>query len=294
MSAFSTDVRILTCPQCGAPIQLSRMGGQSQCQYCHAPLTVAARDDGFKPSSGPQLTEQERYQGLWAQHAVFGAKQLPPEMVQVLHGGALTPDRAGPALTIWRNYCQRASAGDFAAGEFAVLMTGSLSSYFVAVAKDPQRQRALFESTYDALRDPSQKQVVRCMLARSAAKAGDLASAKTWFGACDPRSPDLQADTAYRVTYATLATYHNDFRQVLVALGPYPQAVPIALPSLLMSVVVRANAIEKLGDVQSAVMQLVQVGRASPDNRASIPGIVDANGPMHLCPQSIMIYRQQV
>src|SRR5258708_6215332 len=118
MSAFSTDVRILTCPQCGAPIQLSRQGGQIQCTYCHAPLTVAARDDTtIHHAAGPTLTEAERYQGLWSQAAAFGAKQLPPEMVQVLAGGALTPDRVGAALGIWRAYCQRASAGDFAAGE---------------------------------------------------------------------------------------------------------------------------------------------------------------------------------
>jgi hypothetical protein len=72
-------------------------------------------------------------------------------MVQVLAGGALTPDRVGVALGLWRAYCQRASAGDFAAGENAVLLTGALSSYFAVVANDPHRQRALFESTLDVL-----------------------------------------------------------------------------------------------------------------------------------------------
>src|SRR4051812_30358435 len=112
MSAFSTDVRILTCPQCGAPIQMARQGGQVQCGYCHAPLTVGARDDAPAHHLGPQLNEDERYRGLWSQASAFGSKQLPPEMVQVLRGGALTPDRAGAALTLWRAYCQRAAAGD--------------------------------------------------------------------------------------------------------------------------------------------------------------------------------------
>lgn len=294
MSAFSTDVRILTCPQCGAPIQSAVHGGQVQCAYCHAPLAVAARDDmALQQHAGPGITEAERYQGLWAQAAAFGQKQLPPEMSQVLHAGPLTPDRIGAALGIWRMYCQRASAGDFTAGENAVLMSGSISSYFAVVAKDPQRQRALFESTLDALRVPTQKQVVRGQLARAAAKAGDMRSAQTWFGACDPHSADLQADTAYRVTYSYLATQNNDFRSVLAALGPQPGAVPVALPSQLQTDVLRANAIEKSGDVNTAVAQLVHSARSLPGGKQAVPGIVEASPQLHLCPQSLPRAMQQ-
>jgi hypothetical protein len=294
MSAFTTEVRILTCPQCGAPIQLARQGGQVQCTYCHVPLTVSARDDASLQQGGPALlTEAERYQGLWAQAASFGAKQLPPEMRAVLAAGALTPDRIGAALGVWRTYCQRASAGDFVAGENAVLMTGSISSYFAAVANDPQRQRALFESTLESLRDPSHKQVIRCNLARASAKAGDLPSAQVWFGACDPRPADLQADTGYRVTYATLATLHGDFRGVLAALGPAPNSVPVALPSRLQVGVLRANAIEKSGDIATAVAHLVGEARALDDGRQAVPGIVQANPHLQLCPQSLPHAMQQ-
>ncbi len=292
MSAFSTDVRMLTCPQCGAPIQLPREGGQVQCTYCNAPLVVAARDDAPVRQAGPAITEAERYQGLWAQAASFGAKQLPPEMHQVLAGGPLTPDRVGAALGLWRAYCQRASAGDFVAGENAVLLCGSLSSYF-AMAQDPYRQRALFESALEALRDPSQKQVIRCQLARSSAKAGDMQSARTWFGGCDPSSPDLQADTAYRVTYAYLASSFNDFQNVLVALGPAPGSIPVALPSRLMVDVLRASAIEKSGDVNTAVGQLVAAARSLDGGRSAIPQIVAASAQLQLCPQSLPRAMQQ-
>jgi hypothetical protein len=294
MSAFSTEVRILTCPQCGAPIQIARHGGQIQCTYCHAPLAVGARDDTSLQQAGPSLlTEAERYQGLWAQAQSFGNKPLPPEMRAVLAAGALTADRLGAALGIWRTYCQRATAGDAIAGENAVLMTGSISSYFAAVAKDPQRQRALFESTLEALRDPAQKQVIRCNLARSSARAGDMQSAQTWFAACDPRPADLQADTAYRVTYAYLATSHGDFRNVLAALGPAPGSVPVALPSRLQIGVLRANAIEKSGDVTTAVAQLVAEACALDGGRQAIPGIVAVSPQLQLCPQSLPIAMQQ-
>lgn len=294
MSAFSTEVRILTCPHCGAPIQLARQGGHIQCGYCHAPLAVTARDDTPLQAAGPSLlSEAERYQGLWAQAQSFGAKLLPAEMRAVLAGGALTADRVGPALGVWRTYCERASAGDAAAGDLAVLMTGSISSYFVVVAKDFQRQRALFESTLDALGVPAQKQVIRCNLARSSARAGDMQSAQIWFAACDPRSPDLQADTAYRVTYAYLATAHGDMRNVLAALGPAPDSVPIALPSRLQAAVLRANAIEKSGDVAGAVAQLVAEARALPGAKEAIPEIAEASAQLQLCPQSIPLARMQ-
>ncbi|MBX3186543.1 MAG: hypothetical protein KF819_05995 [Labilithrix sp.] len=294
MSAFSTDVRILTCPHCGAPIQLARQGGQIPCGYCRAPLTIAARDDAPLQQGGSSLlSEPERIQGLWAQAASFGDKQLPPEMLAVLAGGALTTDRVGGALGVWRTYCQRASAGDFAAGELAVLMTGSISSYFAVVAKDLQRQRALFESTLDALRDPSHKQVVRCSLARFSMRAGDLPSAQVWFGACDPRSADLQADTAYRVTYASLATAHGDFRNVLAALGPAPGSIPVALPSRLHVGVLRANAVERSGDLATAIAQLVAEAQALPGGRQAIPEIAEASPHLQLCPQSIPLARMQ-
>lgn len=293
MSAFSTDVRILACPQCGAPIRLAAGGGHVHCTYCHAPLAVAARDDASLQRGPSLLSEAERYQGLWAQATSFGGKILPPEMRAVLAGAALTAERVGAALGVWRTYCDRAKAGDAVAGEHAVLMTGALSSYFAVVAKDPQRQRALFESTLEALRDPSQKQVIRCSLARSSARAGDMQSAQAWFAACDPRAADLQADTAYRVTYAYLATMHGDLRSVLAALGPAPGTVPVALPSRLQVGVIRANAIERSGDIATAVAQLVAEARALPGGREAIPEIADASAHLQLCPQSIPLARMQ-
>jgi hypothetical protein len=214
-------------------------------------------------------------------------------MRAVLAGGALTADRVGAALGIWRTYCQRATAGDHASGEYAVLITGSLSSYFVVVAKDLQRQRALLESTLDALRDPAQKQVIRCNLARSSVRAGDLHSAQVWFGACDPCSADLHADTAYRVTYAFLATRHGDFRNVLAALGPTPGSIPVALPSRLQIGVLRANAIERSGDLNTAIAQLVAEAQALDGGRQAIPDIAEASAFLQLCPQSLPLARMQ-
>lgn len=289
---FSTEVRILACPSCGAPLQLPRQGGQIQCGYCRASLTVAGRDDTPLQTAGASLlSEPERMQGLWAQASTFGMKPLPPEMRAALAGGPLTAARVGAALGLWRVYCQRAAAGDAAAGDLAVLMVGSIASYFSSVARDPARQRALSETTLEALRDSSQRQVIRCQLARLALRGGDLASARSWFGACDPRAAELQADTAYRLTYAHLTTAARAFDDVLVALGPTPSSVPVALPSRLPAAVLRANALERTGDVPGAVEQLTAEARAVPGGGHAMLGVVDANEHLQLCPQSLALAR---
>jgi hypothetical protein len=263
-----------------------------QCGFCQAQIAIAARDDVTIPRDPVPLTEAERYQGLWTQAANFGNKQLPAEMHQVLRGGPLTPDRVGPALALWRVYCQRASAGDIVAGENAVLLTGSLSGYFAGQG-DAVRQRAVFETVLDAVREPAQKQVIRCQLARAAVKAGDLQSAQTWFGACDPSPADLQADTAYRVTFATLATARGDFRNVHAALGPSPGSVPLALNYQLQVDVRRANAIENPGDHPPAVMHLGAPARPLDGARQSIPEIVRVNAHLQLCPRSVPLAMQR-
>ena len=170
---------------------------------------------------------------LWAQASSFGDKILPPEMRAVLVGRALTADRIGAALGIWRTYCQRASAGDARAGELAVLMTGSISSYFAVVAERIRSDNAR-SSRARWMRFATRHTSRHWLNWRAlSARAGDVRSAQVWFAACDPRSADLQADTAYRVTYASLATLHGDFRNVLGALGPAPGSIPVALPSRL-------------------------------------------------------------
>jgi hypothetical protein len=59
------------------------------------------------------------------------------------------------------------------------------------------------------------------------------------------------------------------------------------MPSRLQIDVLRANAIEKLGDVNTAVAQLVAAARAFDGDRAAIPGVVALNSQLQLCPQSV-------
>jgi hypothetical protein len=284
-SAFATDVRVLTCPQCGAPFRASASGGQVVCQYCHAPTVVRARDDRPLTHLGPPVPEEGRMQSLWAQLQAYANKPLPPEMAQLLRHGPLTPATFPQGLALWQLYVQRAAAGDFQASEFATLMTGALSSFCV-MHNDELRQRAVFETALEVLPNPNHKQVMRCNLARAAIKAGDLAAGQVWMASCNATPVDLEADSAYRVTYAAMATARNDFPNVVAALGPSVNAVPLVPPIQILCNVYRANALEKMGNVQAAVQQLVQTAKTMDGGPNAVQGIVKAS-PFHLCPQSL-------
>jgi hypothetical protein len=224
-------------------------------------------------------------QSLWAQAQAYGDTQLPPEMVQLLRAGPLTAATFPQGLALWQLYVQRAAAGDFQASEFATLMTGAVSSFCV-MQGDEVRQRAIYETALDILPNPNHKQVMRCNLARAAIKAGDLAAAQVWMASCNPTPVDLEADTAYRGTYAAMATARGDFQNVLAALGPTVGAVPLALPMQVLCNVYRANAIEHVGNVAVAAQQLVQTASTLANGSNAVQGVIKASR-FHLCPQSL-------
>ncbi len=284
-SAFATDVRVLTCPQCGAPLKTAPSGGQVTCAYCHVQTLVHARDDRPLAHVGPPVPEAGRMQSLWAQAQAYANARLPPEMGQLLVNGPLTPATFPQGLALWQLYIQRAAAGDFQASEYATLMTGALSSFCV-MHNDEVRQRALFETALDLLPNPNHKQVMRCNLARAAIKAGDLAAAQVWMASCNPTPVDLEADSAYRATYAAMATARNEFQNVLAALGPTNNAVPLVAPIQILCDVYRANAIEKMGNVAVAAQQLMQTATTHQGGANAVQGIIKAS-PLHLCPQSL-------
>lgn len=80
---------------------------------------------------------------------------------------------------------------------------------------------------------------------------------------------------------------------MLAALGPTPGSVPVAIPSRLQIDVLRANAIEKSGDENTAVAQLVAAARAMAGGLHAVPGIVAASPQLQLCPQSLPRAMQQ-
>src|SRR5262249_49317305 len=134
---------------------------------------------------------------------------------------------------------------------------------------------------------PRHRQFIRGALCRAAAKAGDPNAAEAWLAPCDPQPEDLLSDTAYRASFAYLASARGQFDAVLQTLGARTDAFPVFFAQRVFCHVLRANAFEKRGDVATAVAQLQAVVAADPGLRTVLPAMAHSNAFLNLCPQSI-------
>jgi DNA-directed RNA polymerase subunit RPC12/RpoP len=282
-NTFSTDIRLYTCPSCGAPLKVSPAGGQLSCEYCRASIVVDARNDSWG-GGGVRPTEEERMSGLWAQAAQFMNTSIPSEMQQLVQS-QLTDDNFSQALGLWTKYCDWAKQGREDAAEWAVLFTAALSNY-LGQKGDDLRRRAVFETTLDAVPGDALKQVMRCRMARAALKAGETDAARSWLAGCDSAASDLQADAEYRLTAAYIATADRDFAKVAQILGTTAGGTPVPLPIAVLTDFARANAVEKLGDVASAASIIEQSARRWSVSAQMISAMAAAGAWLDLCTQS--------
>jgi hypothetical protein len=286
-SIFAFDARVLVCPQCGAPLHVSTVGGSFTCQYCRNSLQVQPRPEPAR--TGQAITEDQRIRELVRQMGALADdnRNWPPDFAAVARGGA-TDENLQHVLAMWQSYCDRAKAGDPTAGSFAVMLTAPLSNYFGVHGQD-ERRRAVFESTLEALPSPAHQEVMRCRLSRAALKAGEVDAARAWLASCDPAPLDLEADSDYRVSAAFVATFDHDFYRVLALLGPTHGSIPVAVSSRLLVAMLRANALEKSGSLDEAVATLLDFARHSDGHLAeqSYVAAMKANSWLDLCSQSV-------
>jgi hypothetical protein len=284
---FNADVRVLLCPQCGAPLEVAAMGGTIPCRFCGAQAQVAVRDDSLDQVLRParqQLSEGERLSRLRAQ----ASKPLvPPASIRHLFDqGAIPAWKLNEAITMWQSARQASQAsGQLDAAEVVYFLAMALSSLF-GEQKDTVRQRALLESSLEALRLPRHRQALRCMLARLACHSGEAASAEKWLAPCDPASDDLEMDTGYRFSLAVVATARGDFARVLEVLGRSSTEIPILEALNSTCVAFRANALERTGDVAGAAAALHEHMTNRPDHTALIEKTLAYWGIFQLCPAS--------
>ena len=285
-TVFAFDARVLVCPQCGAPVHVSAVGGSFTCQYCRNSIAVQPRPRPAAP--GQAITEDQRIYELARQMDAYAddRQNWPPDFAEVARGG-VTDENVARVLAMWQSYCERATAGDPAAGKFAVMLTAPLSNY-LSLHGQEERKRALFESTLELLPSPAHQEVMRCRLSRAALKAGEVDAARAWLASCDPAPLDLEADSDYRVSAAYVATFDHDFDQVLALLGRRHGSIPVAVSSRLLVVMLRANALEKSGSLGEAVATLLDFAAHSEGQLAerSYAAAMKANSWLDLCSQS--------
>jgi len=124
------------------------------------------------------------------------------------------------------------------------------------------------------------------MLSRLACHSGDPAAAEQWLAPCDPASDDIEVDSPYRFSRAVLATAHQDWNGVVAVLGRTVNDVPILGAMDSTCLVFRANAIEKLGDVQAATAMLSQHTTNRPDHATRLDKTFEYWAPFGLCAAS--------
>jgi hypothetical protein len=291
-TTFSYALRMALCQNCGAPIEAAPGGGMFACRYCGAQNQLVARNEQPILAHQPQpLSEAERLMRLRQQD---GRPLLaPPSLHALVPDGQLAPWKVNEAVQVWnstRGEVQRTA--NYEASERLIFLTMVLANHF-SDGNDLMRQRAMFESALDVCTLPRHKQTMRGYLSRCAARQGDLAAAEQWLTPCDRQSDDLETDSAYRFSRAFIDTARHNYNGVLQVLGSGSKDVPLMDAVDSVCAVLRANAWERVGQLQTAVQQLTEQMQAGAQDRLAIGKIVEKYRDWALCQQSYPLANSQ-
>lgn len=285
---FSFDLRVLMCDQCGAAIDDAIDGCAVRCRYCQAVNQVVARDDGrdaLASRAAPQMSEARRLEVLRSQ--LGRPPHVPAGLEPLARDGMATVERFAQALRLWQQARRAILKGSaFSAHERLHFLTVVLHTRFKANG-DHKRMRALLESALDVLDDPRHRQVLRGMMARDAARLGDVEAAQRWLAGVSASSDDIHVDTAYRLSHAYLASVRGAWRGVIDHLGDVLGEIPIALDAQALTAMLRANAHERLGDELTAHHHLWHIALRWRGGLATAAAIVRANPEVVLCARSL-------
>jgi LSD1 subclass zinc finger protein len=285
MRHFTAEVRVLLCEGCGAPLEVPIGGGQIPCSYCRVKNQVLVRDE--RPTLGMPavpmpIDEGERLRRLRMQD---GRPLLPPPALMALvPGGRIEPWREQEVFSVFQSTRKEVRATHSPdAAERLFFLTLVISNH-LGSTRDDARLRAVLETSLDTLELPRHRQVLRGILSRNAVREGDLVAAERWLGPCDARSDDLESDSSFRISRALLHTARQDFLGALAFLGRSEAEVPIADSMDSSAAVLRANALEKSGDLEGAVRSLRErMGKAGPTGRQAIEAFVRLTPDLRLC-----------
>jgi tetratricopeptide (TPR) repeat protein len=287
-NTFSDQRRVLLCEHCGAPFEALPAGGSVQCRYCNAYSAIGQRDErpvfAGLPAQQP-LPEPERLIRLRAQD---GRPMLPPgSLLSLMPNGQLEAWKVAEAITVWQNTRRELrTSNDFEAAERLLFLTIVLSQHFFEQG-DRERQRALFESALEVFSLPRHRQMMLCYLSRCACRAGDLDAAQRWLTQCDARSDDLAMDSSYRFSWAFIDTARGNFQGVIAALGAQFDQIPIQDALDGSACALRANALERLGNLPGATGELRTGFARNPMLRGAIEKFIEVHRAFALCPQSL-------
>lgn len=291
---YSHDVRVLICPQCGAPFDSHPKGGEFTCEYCHTKMTIAPRHVHEGDSSSKKLfaSEAHRFELLRSQDS---KPLMPPPSIRKFNvAGSLPDSKADQAMEEWqktRKKMEKEAAFQIEERFYflTMMLYGQLSR-----KKDQRRQRALLETALELFKERRYIEEMRGMLARNAAREDDLIAATEWMEKCDSQSADIYVDTSYRFSNAYIETMRENWDKVLTLLGNNINDVPIADHADVVCGVIRANAHENKGEVDLAKMQLIELMTQMPLNDKKVEATILANEAYKLCNESYPLAKSEL
>jgi len=269
--AHATEIRMMLCPQCGAPVTGPAGGGQFQCGYCRTVGTIAARDDRSAGRASPLSPEQEnaRIQRLWLQLQQAESPQgnagdpydLNMVITDVAHLLQTPPAEFAAAWQqAWNGAVAMLHQDPSAVQQRRVFWLAQIlgSSINPERGRDDaewERRRAVIETALDLLPDPGHRQILRGNLFGRALRSGDVAAAERWLAGCDPAPGYLSLDSDYRTSVAMLEIVRRNWGGVIAVLGWRPTDLPWAKPLAARAGLYRAHALEEMGYAPQALEQ---------------------------------------
>jgi hypothetical protein len=283
-TAFSHALRVVICETCGAAMQASPEGGVVQCDVCAATMRVRPRDESDATVGLSHSSEEDRIAAL--SHQDRHPPPLPSDLEELVAEGKLRSDKAEGAMQLWQAARGRLNEGTSTAAEDRFFRLTLLLCEHVAAQRDHPQLRGLLETAADELPSPRYKQVIRCVLAREAARVDDLAAADDWLAPCDPTSYDLLADSVYRVSAGYLQTRKRHYDRALEVLGVRGDELPIMSDLDAFCTVLRSNAHERLERYDDAVVELADGMNRVVGGVDSIEAVLRQHANLNLCRHS--------
>lgn len=281
---YSHDLRLLVCSNCGAPLEAQVAGGIVRCQYCQASHHVGRRDERRDLQEARQASrfrsEVERVQHLRTQD--HKPRLLPGELSPLVRQGRIVDGAQEEANRRWLAWRQQVQAG----ANITVEERFFHLTLLLARTYDGRRSRAVLEDAVELCHDPRHRHILRCEVARDAARAGDPVAARDWLRVCTERADELEMDSAFRIASAHLTIAERKLGEVAVILGAEGGDMPIHDAYDAEASLLRGHASELAGDVTSAASQLEIDMLREPRLIEAMQEVVNRDTGASLCPRA--------
>lgn len=264
-TAYDFEIRVLSCENCGAPIQTSAEGGQTSCNYCGTPMLVQRRQVGRVQLAHDSGDEQARVAKLRMQVSApleqnpYSTVRPPPGCEDLTR--AAIPEILAKLEQRWREAAALVRREpSFEHQRLLWWCASQLNQGYGLNGKDLER-RAVLESTIELLADPGFRHMLFVNLAGAAAGAGDFAAAHRWIEQCDPKPEDIMLDSGYRIGMASVLVREGQFGAVLELVGASVGTVPESHQYRMLFATYRIHALECLGREGEAMQAAEAIGR---------------------------------